>query len=121
MAKEVTISLLEVVGSSLCIASGDGQRVYKRLLTALEEDCRVHLFFKNVTALTSAFLNAAIGQLYGKFDEKQIRKLLRVEEIEQSDLELLKMVVDSAKRFFKDPDQFEQAIREELGDENDEV
>ena len=98
-----------------------GQKVYNRMVTALEEGCHVHLSFKNVTALTAAFLNAAVGQLYGKFDEQQIRKLLRVKEVEQSDLELLKRVVDSAKRFFKNPDQFEQAIREELGDEDDEV
>ena len=77
--------------------------------------------FKNVTALTAAFLKAAVGQLYGKFDEQQIRKLLHVKEVEQSDLELLKRVVDSAKRFFKDPVQSEQVIREDLGDESDEI
>jgi len=37
MQSEVTISLFGVVGSPLCVASGDGQKVYKRLSAALGE------------------------------------------------------------------------------------
>ncbi len=118
MPKEITISLLEVIGSPLCVASRDGQKVYKRLAAALAEGCRVNLSFNHVTALTSAFLNAAVGQLYGKFDEQHIRSLLRVKEVEQSDLVLLKRVVDSAKKYFEDPAYFEQGLQDEMGDED---
>ena len=116
MQKNITISIFEAVGSPLCVASGDGQKVYDRLSVVLKENRSVALSFHNVTTLTSAFLNAAVGQLYGEFSEEKIRSLLRVEEMEPDDLILLKRVVDTAKQYFKDPRKFEQAVRESMED-----
>lgn len=100
---DIRISIFEVVGSPLCVTSSDGQKVYQRLAAALKADRDVLLSFRNVTALTAAFLNAAIGQLYGIFNKKHIRDFLKVEDVEQNDLALLKRVVDNAKLSFKDP------------------
>jgi hypothetical protein len=116
MPQNIKISLFEVVGSTFCVASDDGQKVYDRLAVVLEKDQRVAISFHNVTALTAAFLNAAVGQLYGTFKEK-IRSLLKVENMEQDDLALLKRVVENAKLYFKNPQRFNQAIREVLEDE----
>lgn len=121
MQKDVTISIFEVVGSPLCVASGDGQKVYERLAAALKEGRSVMLSFHNVSTLTSAFLNAAIGQLYGEFSEEKIRALLKVQDIQSDDLALLKRVVDTAKQYFKDPQKFDQAVRDTLGDESDDA
>ena len=121
MSENIRISMFEVVGSPLCVASDDGQKIYDRLDAALKANRIVALSFHNVTTLTSAFLNAAVGQLYGTFSEEQIRDLLKVEDAEQDDLALLKRVVDNAKLYFKDPQRFNQAIREVLGDEDDDV
>ena len=115
MEKRLQISMFEVVGSSFCVALGDGQKVYKRLSAAIAQDQPVSLSFKNVSLLTAAFLNVAVGQLYGNFDENQIRQLLKAVDIEPDDKALLRRVVDSAKRYFKDPQRYEQALKEELG------
>ena len=117
--KDIAISIFEVVGNSLCVASGDGQKVYDRLAFVLEQGHSAVLSFHNVTMLTSAFLNTAIGQLYGKFDEDQIRASLNVVDMEPDDLVLLKRVVETAKRYFKDPERFDQTIRDVLEDEGD--
>ena len=129
MAAEIQISIFEVVGSRLCVASSDGQKVYNRLATALAANRCVILSFHNVATLTSAFLNAAIGQLYGAFSEEQIRSHLKVVDVEQDDLALLKRVVDTAKLYFKEPRRFKQVIRgkhdpvvrETVGDDDDEL
>lgn len=118
MNTDLTISVFEIVGSPLCVASGDGQKVFDRLAAALKEGRSVMLSFHNVTTLTSAFLNAAIGQLYGTFSEKQIRSLLKVQDMQADDLALLKRVVETAKQYFKDPQKFEQAMQETLGDDS---
>jgi len=118
MQKEMTISIFEVVGSALCVASGDGQKVYERLAAALKDDRSVSLSFHNVSTLTSAFLNAAIGQLYGEFSEEKIRSLLKVQDMQPDDIALLKRVVETAKQYFSDPQKFDQAVRDTLGDEN---
>ena len=119
MSEVIRISIFEVVGSSLCVASGDGQKVYERLSVALKADRNVTLSFHNVTTLTSAFLNAAIGQLYGTFSKEQIRDLLKVVDAEQDDLALLKRVVDNAKLYFKDPERFDKVVKktQENGDD----
>lgn len=116
MLQGLSISLYEIVGSSLCVASSDGQKVYERMAAALKADKEISISFQNVTALTAAFLNSAIGQLYGVFSEEEIRSHLKVEDIEQDDLALLKRVVDNAKLYFKDPKRYNKAIQEVLKD-----
>lgn len=117
MNGEVETSVYEIVGSSLCVASEDGQKVYDRIEAALKEGRTVSLSFRNITSLTSAFLNSAIGQLYGSFDEDKIRAHLKVQDMELDDRALLRRVVDTAKDYFKDPHRFSQAIGDALGEE----
>ncbi len=109
MARRLNFSVLEVVGSPLCVASEDGQKVFERISAVLKEGLAVTLSFKNVRSLTSAFLNAAIGQLYGGFGEEEIRARVTVADLAPEDRALLKRVVDTAKEYFKDPKRFERA------------
>ena len=118
MQKDMTISIFTVVGCPLCVASNDGQKVYERLAAVLKEGRSVILSFHNISTLTSVFLNAAIGQLYGEFSEEQIRALLQVQDMPPDDLALLKRVVETAKQYFKDPDRFDQTLRDTLGDDD---
>lgn len=121
MANGLWISIFEVVGSPLCVASGDGQKVHDRVAAALHRGRPVTLSFRNVSTLTPAFLNAAVGQLYGHLNEGRIRRLLNVEDIEPDDVALLKRVVDAAKRYFQKPERFEQAVEGVLGERSDEA
>ena len=119
MKKNITLNVFEIVGSPLCVASDDGQRVFDRIAGALKEKRNVTVSFLNVSSLTSAFLNAAIGQLYASFSEAQIRAQLKVKDMQPDDLALLKRVVDTAKEYFKDPKRFDKAFEEALGDGGD--
>ena len=119
MKKNVTLSVFEIVGSPLCVASDDGQKVYDRIASALKEDRSVTVSFVNVSSVTSAFLNAAIGQLYGTFGEGQIRSRLRVKDMQPDDLALLKRVVETAKQYFKDPKRFNEAVKDAIEDGGD--
>ena len=119
MKKNVTLSVFEIVGSPLFVASDDGQKVYERVASALKEDRSVTVSFLNVSGVTSAFLNAAIGQLYGTFSEDQIRSKLKVKDMQPDDLALLKRVVETAKQYFKDPKRFNKAVKEAIEDGGD--
>jgi hypothetical protein len=112
MKKNITINVFEVVGSPLCVASDDGQRVFERIASAFKEEKNVTISFLNVSSITSAFLNAAIGQLYGSFSQDQIRAGLKVKDMQPDDLALLKRVVDTAKQYFKDPKRFNRAVQD---------
>ena len=115
MAEDLKINVLEIVGNPLCVASDDGQKVCDAIARALKEKRRVEVSFRNIKSLTSAFLNAAIGQLYGMFTPETIRQMVRVADMEKDDLGLLKRVVDTAKEYFKDPRHFRQAVDDVMG------
>ena len=114
MVGQETIQLfvLDETGSPLCVASGDGQALYERIARELDRGRRTVLSFRNVNTLTPAFLNAAIGQLYGHFEDDHLRTLFTVEEITPDDRALLNRVIDTAKLYYRDKVAFTQAIRE---------
>lgn len=114
MQDVIAVSLNQVVGSPYCIESDAGQKVFDRIAIALEADRLVHVSFRNVSALTATFLNTAIGQLYGKFDVTTIRSKIKIIDIDQGDLELLKAVVDGAKLYFKNREKNLQIIKGNL-------
>ena len=114
MTKTIPISVYELVGTRFCVATGDGEKVYRRLEAALRQDQRVLLSFRSVSILTSAFLNAAVGNLYGEFDEGKIRSSLEVEEMTPDDAALLKVVEDTAKQYFEDPEAAERIAQRAL-------
>jgi hypothetical protein len=113
---KIDMSVYEIVGNGLCVASDDGQKVHDKIAAVIREGGKVDLSFLNIESLTSAFLNAAIGQLYGEFSEEQIRDNLSVKDMAQEDLALLKRVVDTAKEYFKNPEVVTAARRDALGE-----
>ncbi len=119
MSEPILILIYEVVGSSLCVASQDGQKVFEQIQQALNDGKKVRLSFQNVESLTSAFLNAAVGQLYGVFSPEVLKDGLSVGDIEKDDLALLKRVIDTAKQYFKDPAVIEAVRREIMGNDDE--
>lgn len=111
------IQVFDIIGSGLCVSSDDGQLVHDRIAELLRQKQKVIVSFKNVDILISAFLNAAIGQLYGEFSEEDIRAYLSVNNILSEDLDLLKRVVDNAKLYFKNRSQYDEAWKSEVNDE----
>jgi hypothetical protein len=106
----VSISLLAVLGSPHSVSSADGSAVHELVAAGLRSGDDVVVSFAGIEDVTSAFLNAAIGQLYGEFDEEVIRKHLRVIDTEGDHLVLLKRVVERAKEFFRDPEHYRAAV-----------
>lgn len=119
MSNPIPVRVFDIVGGPLCVSAEDGQRVYDKIEPLLREGQKVNLSFGQVETLISVFLNAAIGQLYGNFSEDRIRELLSVVDLEEEDRVILKRVVENAKAYFKAPKKFDQAWKEEIGDEEE--
>ena len=84
-----------------------------KIVQLVREGKQVTVSFANVTMLVSLFLNVAIGQLYGSFDEQQIRNQLKVEGLAPDDMELLKRVVDNAKKYYPNKKAYDDAWKRE--------
>lgn len=109
MSKPISIRVADIIGSSLCISAEDGQKVFDKIKPVIEEGKKVIVTFERVTMLISLFLNASIGQLYGTFTEEEIRSHVEVAALAKEDLEILKRVVDNAKKYYSNPKGYDDA------------
>lgn len=117
MKTPVTVRIFDIVGGPLCVSTDDGQRVHDKIVPLLRDGTPVVLSFEQIETLIPAFLNAAIGQLYGEFPEERIRELVSVRDMDEEDQAVLKRVVGNAKTYFKASKEIDQAWKEEVGDE----
>ncbi|HNQ89979.1 MAG TPA: STAS-like domain-containing protein [Verrucomicrobiota bacterium] len=88
--------------------------VSERIAQAFRNGHRVQLSFANVELTVAAFLNVTLGQLYGEFNEEEIRARLSVTDIGQPDLAPVKLVVDSAKAHIRRQRAGSSALQNEL-------
>lgn len=111
------LSVTQIAGTGICVSLEDGNRVHERIFDQMRAGNRVVLSFFGVTRMTTAFLNAAVGQLYNEFDDKTVRDLLvPADGTTQDQLRLLKRVADNAKLFFANQERVRAIISDELGE-----
>lgn len=114
--ESTTINVVNVVGHEFCVEPEDGQKVFEIIKKAFTENRKVNLSFMNVERITTAFLNNAVGQLYGYFSETEIKEKLSVKDVSQSGLVSIKRVVETAKLFYRDPGALQRSIDDILED-----
>jgi RNA binding exosome subunit len=115
---KIKINVVNIVGSTFCVDTDDGEKIFAAVHNALKENKKVLISFQNVEMLTSAFLNTAIGQLYrGDFSDEFIKNSLSIEDLELEDKALLKRVVETAKLYYKDPERMQKSIQEIMGED----
>ncbi|HWX32158.1 MAG TPA: STAS-like domain-containing protein [Steroidobacteraceae bacterium] len=88
-----------IINTPFGVASEDGGRLYEEIFQRLKNGESVKVSFAGITRLTTAFLNAGIGQVYNEFSEEYVREHLRVSNLDEKGLNLLRRVVDRAKIF----------------------
>ncbi|MFA7084086.1 MAG: STAS-like domain-containing protein [Arcobacteraceae bacterium] len=116
---EIKINVFNIVGYADCTLPEDGDKVYKILERAILENKKALISFKNVDRITSAFLNNAIGKLYGNFEDTKLKESLAIEEMSNSGKILLKRVISTAKAYFKNPDKMRESIKKILGEDDE--
>jgi len=95
----IKINVLDEIGP-ICVDPDDGERLCDHVRRALAEGDRVTLDFSGVTTLTSSFLNSALGCLLGTFPEDELARRLSWTGLDETDEDLVKLVVKNAVRFY---------------------
>jgi len=111
MNKTVNIEVANIIGDVYAIEAAEGQKVFSMIKKAFEENKKVALSFLNIKIQTTAFLNTAIGELYSNnngFSEEFIRENLKIENLNESGIVILKRVVETAKLRYNDPDFYKK-------------
>lgn len=108
------IRIFEEVGGDSAISVEDGDAIFKKIDNAISQGITVTLDFQNIKLIITAFLNAAIGQLYSKYTSEQLNEKLSFANISPEDIRLFKKVLERAKEYFSNPDDFESIINNSL-------
>jgi len=93
----------EIVGED-AITFDDGQSVYERLKPELVANREATLDFGGVSVFASPFFNAAIGQLLKDFKPEDLNRLLHVENLNPTGHEVLRRVIENAKKYYASKD-----------------
>lgn len=102
------VRVLEAIGTPLAVSSRDGALLHEVLRQHLAEGRSVVLDFDGVRNITTAFLNASVGRLYGEFDPGVLRSCLRATNLRPGQGPLLAQVITRAQAFFSnDPSAVE--------------
>ena len=96
-----TISVKDTLGHGTGVASRDGDKVYELIDKSLKAGDHVNLSFEGIELLTTAFLNSAIGRLYGVYDKENLKKQFTIKAPDRQDKILIEAVIDNAIRYFE--------------------
>lgn len=108
--KHIVVS--EVIGSNTAAASDDGNLVYQSIHPLLKKGNEILLDFKGIEMLTTAFLNAAIGQLYHDYTGDILNKYIKLANVADDDKILFKKVIQRAKEYFSNKREFESSAND---------
>ncbi len=120
MPERIQLKIYDIVGGPIWVSTADGQKVYEKLVAAFMAERAVELSFANRGNLITAFLNAAIGQLYkGDYTEEFLGTNLAYTEITDEDRQMVDRAIDNAKRYFANKPRYDAAWKEEVGDDEE--
>lgn len=111
MKNELTVR--DIIQSENAISTDLGDKLYEAITPLLRKKQIVILDFEGIPIMTTAFLNAAIGQLFSMKDitSEFLNKHLKLKNVQEEDRYLFKLVITRAKEYFKDKDGFDETAR----------
>ena len=85
-----------------CIIKEDGQKVYDAIHTPLLQSEKIELNFENVEQFASPFFNFAIGQLLKDVKEDALRRLLFINNLNETGRLVVERVIENAANYHGD-------------------
>lgn len=79
-----------------------GDKIYNLIREGFKKNDVVHVDFSGMTTILSTFLNNAIGTLYKDFSSQFLNENLKIENLCEDDMFILRCVVKRAKEFYDD-------------------
>lgn len=111
------IDVKEVIERTQATVRPEGVKLYEKIEEQLDRKNNVEVDFSNITMVISSFLNAAIGKLYGKYDEHFIVKNVKIIGLSDDDVELLNdIVIPNAKSYYTDQAKIEKIEKNVIGE-----
>jgi hypothetical protein len=95
----IVLKVKDVCGPH-CVGIEDGTGIFNRILPLLRSGSKICLDFEGVVTITSSFLNASIGKLFGRFESGDLEKRFTWKGLDESDTQLIQLVIRNAREHF---------------------
>jgi hypothetical protein len=105
----VVREIINDLGSSF----DEGQKVHDLISPALARGEEVELDFTGTRFIDTPLLNAAIGQLLKDHPKERVKALLRVQNLNPVDRDLLELVIEYSSRYYTEP-RYREAVDRSL-------
>jgi hypothetical protein len=110
MEKEsIRLLVADIIRNDTAVSTDDGDRVFQMIKSNFTKGYFITLDFDQIHLLTTAFLNAAIGQLYSEYKSDFLNKNLKLTNVAEEDKILFLKVIERAKEYFEDRKGFEDS------------
>ena len=95
--KTFKINVFERIGTCNAVLEEDGETIYRTIETCLRNNIKPQVSFLNIECFTTSFLFAAIGQLYSKFEDDNIKENVALEDLSPQDVVLFHHIIKHSK------------------------
>lgn len=114
-----TLKIKDIINNDIAVSTDMGEKVYELINGFLEKNENVVLDFSEIQIMTTAFLNVAIGKLYGNenYNSEFLNKNIEIINVAKEDMLLFKKVVERAKEYFKVKANIENSAKDILIDD----
>ncbi|MCP9200551.1 STAS-like domain-containing protein [Gramella sp. GC03-9] len=112
----VEVLIKDLIKTNFAVSTDDGNQVFDIVNKNLSKKESIILDFKGISLMTTAFLNAAIGQLYSNkdFSSEFLNSNLKLQNVPEQDKALFGMVVKRAKEYFANKESFERNTNDSM-------
>ena len=114
---KIIIRIFDEEGGNVAVSVGEGDAIHQKIDIAIADEFIVVLDFQNIDIITTAFLNACIGQLHSKHLHGALNQYLKFENVKNEDKHLFSKAIKRAKEYFANPDDFHQLVKKVMGHE----
>lgn len=97
------VNMSEIFGIR-CIALSDGQKLHDMIIGELKNGKPVTLDFEGIKQFASPFFNLSIGQIMTEISEGEFRRLLSLENLDDTGRFVVGQVISNASKYHADAD-----------------
>ncbi len=108
--EEKTLIINDYVRKKKGITPLEGKPLFDEITINLKRGNKVILDFSGTKLMTTAFLNAVIGNLYKNHTSKQLKRLLDFKTSNELTIQRIKRVINTSKLYFKDEKSFNKTF-----------
>jgi hypothetical protein len=110
------ITVHQVIDEEVAVSTDDGDMLYQQIDMLLKQGRKIEIDFSNISLMTTAFLNAAIGQLYKDHTSEFLNAHIKLTHVSSDDAVLFKKVIERAKEYFANKKNFEESANKAIYD-----